>query len=490
MKISAEKLDLMWKEQSKWREGAAKRQRYKDDEHDILKRSDKYADGSDKTNRVTGWIGYVVRRFTGTLTSIPYQVTNRDDESEGKGPEAYAEASELNSFPLVDVENFKNAFIKGHGIELHEFVDKEHIVRDVDPLEWMLIYDSLDALVGAVNMVTLEVNSVHNSEVLGEPLTLMVHYTDSEIVTFKRNDADGTWTETDTTEHEFGQVPVVVWRLNKARKSFLTDAILGQNDEYNETDSSSGDDIRNDTDALLLLPGVDGDWIIENSPVIRKTRVLPWDVDDSSLMPQYLVKNNDVTRIESRLGRTKMHIHVMADVPDVEQIVGATGAASGLALKLKFLPMIETASEMINWLKAGVRERIDLLNVVRHILGKDLIEDVVVTIQFSLPVARLEEWEKIGQLTGIVSHLKQLELLSDVDDPERELQRLEDEEAPAPDDGEGDNVPAGSNAPPLQQAFEQQVAAERAGEVLGNALQQAVEKVANDAETARQRAAS
>ena len=57
------------------------------------------------------------------------------------------------------------------------------------------------------------------------------------------------------------------------------------------------------------------------------------------------------------------------------------------------------------------------------------VENYELTIQFTLPVNRVEEWQNIGALTGVVSHRTQLELLTDVHDPEQELERLQDRRA-------------------------------------------------------------
>lgn len=468
MKITPEKLKELWDDDDVWRSAALLRRRYTEGDHEITKRKGKYADGSDKTNRVANWIGYIVRRYVGALTSIPYQITKLDDDSDNPGPELYSKLVKDNRLVRVDVENFRNALVTGVGLELHEIEDSEYKIRDEDPLDWSLLYDSMDRLVGALNFIVLEENTVHEGELLSSPLTLMTFYDDSQIITYQFDAEQQKWEQLgDETVHQFGRVPLIVWGLNKNNKSFLTDALLGQNDEYNNIDSASGDEIRNDTDALLLLPGIDGDWVKENSKTIREMRILPWDATDQSVEPKYLVRTTDTLRVESRLKRTRDHLHVMSDVPDVEQIIGATGEASGIALKLKFLPMMQTAAEMIIWTKQALQERIDLINVIQKIKSKDVIEDINLVIQFSLPVSRLEEWEKISSLNDIVSHRTQLELLSDVGDPEAELERILKEK-------EGTGEPGEEDEPEATQAISQQLTAERTAALIAPAMEEAI----------------
>jgi hypothetical protein len=88
--------------------------------------------------------------------------------------------------------------------------------------------------------------------------------------------------------------------------------------------------------------------------------------------------------------------------------------------------MQDNAKSMIAYLRAGVRKRIDLINTVKRATG-GAIEDVQVNITFDLPVNRVEQWQNIGSVTGVVSHTKQLEMLDDVHDPDQELKRLDAE---------------------------------------------------------------
>ena len=52
------------------------------------------------------------------------------------------------------------------------------------------------------------------------------------------------------------------------------------------------------------------------------------------------------------------------------------------------------------------------------------IENYEVKLQFRMPTNRIEEWQNIGNLDGIVSHKTQLELLSDIEDPDNEIENL------------------------------------------------------------------
>jgi len=216
----------------------------------------------------------------------------------------------------------------------------------------------------------------------------------------------------------------VEWRATDDRESMLSDALLRQIDEYDDIDSLSGDDIRNVSDALLKIKGISGSWIKENEDAILRMRVLPLPDDADA---EYLSKSTDTQRVADRLTRCREAIHTMGCVPDIHQVTGATGSTSGIALKLKFMPMQQRAEAMFKQLQKSLRKRIDVLNSITSKATKTKIENYQIIMQFNMPVNRIEEWANIGALTDIVTHRTQLELLSDIDDADSELKGLEDE---------------------------------------------------------------
>jgi SPP1 family phage portal protein len=205
----------------------------------------------------------------------------------------------------------------------------------------------------------------------------------------------------------------------------LTSALLRQIDEYDDIDSLSGDDIRNVSDALLKIKGINSNWVKENEDVILRLRVLPIPDDAEA---EYLTKTTDTERVTSRLARCREAIHTMGGVPDIQQVTGATGSTSGIALKLKFMPMEQRAGAMFKQLEKSMRKRIDVLNSITQKANQTKIENYEITMHFNMPVNRIEEWANIGALTDIVTHRTQLEMLSDIDDPDAELKGLEKEQ--------------------------------------------------------------
>lgn len=433
LELTPDELEKLWKNAEPTREDQTWRQNYYDGKHWILGRREFYAGQIPKTNRVANWSGYIVNRFLGLLTSEPYQVTAKEGDEKNEGPAQYTEISEKNDFPALDVELLRLMLAQGSAIELHEFIDDEIKVTGHDPRKWLLLLDVKASVLGAIYRIKVEAGTLVDDKPLPKAEERMWLYDDTTRTEFKRQageeGAGATWRPVEDGEiaHEYGRVPVFQWKANKMAESLITNDIIGLNDEYNEIYSAAGDDIRREVDALLAVKGFDAEWLLKNAEVINDTRIIPLG-NEATSDAKYLTRRADVEPDSRHLTRTREVIHMSGEVPDVEEITGATGSTSGIALRLKFLPMLQSASSIANNLKAGLRERIDLLNVrLDQVSTTSTIEDMKLIIDFALPANRIEEWDSIGNLDGQVSHKTRLELLTDVDDPEQELARIADE---------------------------------------------------------------
>ena len=424
--LTMAQLDAIWASQETQRSDMDHRQDYYDGDHAIVGANETNADGSDKSELVTNWMAYIVNRFVGAMTDKPYQVTLADDGAPTDALDEYRRILKANAITSQDTENLRKMLTMGPAIEVHGVnEDREITIESGDPRNWSIVYDSNGVLTLAMRRITLHANTFHDGELLESALVLMTVYTDTMIFDYQQDtDTPGGWKHTGTVEHFFGQVPIVDWRANADATTILTDAIIGQQDEYNQADSGFGDALTYNSDALLALLGLDSEWVKEHAAELKEERIIGLPIDGDI---KFIKKSMDVTAIDSRLSLTREHIHMMGEVPDVETIVGATGSTSGIALALKFLPMAQRAAGMANWIAAGLRQRIDLINSIQHILDKPPLEDYDIKITFSLPRNRTEEWTSISALEGIVSHKTQLVMLSDVDDPEAELDRINTE---------------------------------------------------------------
>jgi SPP1 family phage portal protein len=425
--MTIEEIELIWGSRSIAQSDRQNYRNYYDGRQKILNEAGVYVDGKKKSRIVTNFIADGIDGYVGALTSTRWQLTSQEGSANAPGPEEYKRLSDLLYIESVDAEVLRGALISGFGVEIHSF-DKEISITPGNPLEWESVYDSASGeLLGAIRRYELLEGAVLNGVVLDKPKQFTVWYDTAEITTWGQE--EGQWKLVSSVPHRYGCVPVVFWTVNEDKTGIISDALISQQDEYNSIDSATGDEIRAFVDSILAITGVDPDWLQKNSSQIRETRLLPIGSDDSSVAGSafYLTRSQDVTPSQTRLDRTKQNIHMMGKTPDMVEITGVTGDTSGIALKLRFMPMINQAMGFVPFLKRAFRARIDLINVINAKRGKPVIEDYVLTIQFTLPTNNIEQWANIGTLTGIVSHRKQLELLSDVDDPERELAAVKKE---------------------------------------------------------------
>jgi len=452
--LQALTIESIWQNASSMRLQMAKRKEYYLGNQDIVGRNQIYVDGSSKAEIVSNFIRFGVDLYTGSIAGRPYNISqlenDEDSDTEYSGAEAYREIGTNNNFDAIDVANLRNALICGYSVELHEFIDGQIVITERDPIAWLPIYNSNAEMIGIINRSTVYGGEFFGNELLNDKLEIMVLYTADRMKTWHKDMSTRAkeWVLVEDVPHYYGKPPVVIWRTNKDKTSIISDDLITQQDEYNDIDSASGDSLRYDTDGVLAIKGYSQKNIQDNAEQIREFKLLPLPENGDAY---FISKGTDSSRIESRLARTRQHIFMTMAVPDIEDIVGATGSTSGIALKLKFKPMQDNAAYMISNLRQGVRSRIELINaVIGRIQDSKRIENVQVNIDFALPTNRVEEWQNIGSLSGIVSHRKQLEVLTDVVDVDQEERRLskesEDAQFIARTDGTPGEIQARSEA--------------------------------------------
>jgi len=453
--LSPKKYSELYEASASEREGIKRRQDYYEGKHDIVNSGRETVHGSPKSEIVTNFIRYGVDMYTGSIVGEPILVSGieRDDsEGDNESPQLYRDIATLNNFDISDVTNARNAYIAGYGMETYEYDGGtgDIVITAQNPAYWHNVFNSDGGHIGSIYSSKIDKGKFYDGEMLDHGLTIMIVYSDTSIRYFtkKSKDKNQDWVEdTDkSTTHEFGRVPVVLWRINENYSSIIGDDLIGQQDEYNKIDSISGDDLEYDSDGVLEVKGYNISQIAELSSDIRKYKIFPAPTDGGI---RFVKKDTDSARVESRLNRTRKNIFMALGVPDVDEITGSTGDTSGIALGLKFKPMQDNAKSMIANLRASIRDRIDMLNSILS-KTKNAIDDVQINIEFDLPTNRVEQWQNISSLEGTVSHKTRLELLEDVSDPEEELKRItreaENNRLIARSDGTPDEIVARNDA--------------------------------------------
>ena len=395
-------------------------------------------DGQDRNLVVTNWVRYIVNKHVGFLTSKPIRYTAR----EGQEPEALVNLdaiSRYNYLNAIDVEHLRNAILAEFGVEVHGFDGEQIEITGYPPHNWAFLEDADGNILAAVYCATLPIGTWWQDKILIAELDVYTCYTDTEIITLTlvtQNASvpvQGIPTSTpgataaalqivgEPVKHEYGCVPVIRMAVSADRTAFIDNAFITQQDVFNETRSRNADDVEYNVDALLKIIGyapdamtqvdTDGKTFLEK---MREHRILPLKEGGEA---EFLTKGNEYTKAEFDLNLTRDAIHLMGSVADTEAIAGATGATSGIALKLKLQPQIAQAGVFTSYFEQGIRERIDLINIIWAAQGKPLLEDYDVSFSLQIPINEQEIWQGLPYLDPYLTKEDILKLIPSVEDP-------------------------------------------------------------------------
>ncbi len=109
-------------------------------------------------------------------------------------------------------------------------------------------------------------------------------------------------------------------------------------------------------------------------------------------------------------------------------------ATSGTALAYKLQAMSNMALAFDRKIEKSIRKRYKLFcSLSTNAADPDSYRDIEITFSRNIPKNQKEEADTAQQLSGIVSHETQLKVLSVVEDPAAEIDRMKAEESSAQD---------------------------------------------------------
>jgi len=420
MSIEKHLSDGIFDSYSEIRDDTRKRQRYYDGFQDILYNSIYPEKKIEKRTRVvTNFIKYIVDQYVGFMITNPIQYLDN-----GFNVFNFPDIIIDNNIQAIDAEHLKDSILKGYSVELHSFEDGKIVIRQYDASDWALSYDESGLLRTAVYACSIPMYSYYNDVLLTEDLNIMVVYTDSDITYYENDEFIR------TEDHFYGIVPVVVFKVNKDMEPFISDAIIGQQDLYNEIDASNADGVKYDVDSLLALVGAD--WSLygdedENGVTgiqkIRENRLVHLRDEGTAFFIERKVSKDSIEYIQNKI---KDHIMMMGCAVDIDDIVGATGNTSGIALKLKFMPLHQKAGGFKKYFEESLEARIDLINIILSRLGMEELFGYKIVWLFNIPES-IGDFVRAVDITEVMSRKDILSLINNVDDPESAAKRWREE---------------------------------------------------------------
>ena len=327
----------------------------------------------------------------------------------------------------VDAQNALNMAIYGRAYE-YIYV-KEGLTEldstSVDPENVFLVYDdSIERkALFAVYYYEIKDDSKDATKYQAEVFTQNLHY---HIVL--RDSSMGTTRNEQVEPHNLGQVPIIEYRNNHFAIGDYEQQI-SLIDAYNSLMGNRVNDKEQAVESILVLYGAqladNPEDAKEAMKILSEEGLL--ELQGDGARAEFLKNTLDENATEILRKALKEDIYTFSHVPNLTD-ENFAGNSSGVAMEFKLLGLeMITKTKEANY-KRGLRQRIAIFT---HYLGMQQIalEAHSIVPQFSrgLPKNLLELSQIINNLEGKVSLRQLISLLPFVEDPDAELESLEEE---------------------------------------------------------------
>lgn len=326
----------------------------------------------------------------------------------------------------VDAQNALNMSIYGRAYEY--IYAKEGLTEldstSVDPENVFLVYDdSIERkALFAVYYYEIKDDTKNATKYQAEVFTQNLHY---HIVL--RDSSTGTTQNEQVEPHNLGQVPIIEYRNNHFAIGDYEQQI-SLIDAYNSLMGNRVNDKEQAVESILVLYGAQLADNLEDAReamrILAEEGLLELPTDAKA---DFLKNALDENATEILRKALKEDIYTFSHVPNLTD-ENFAGNSSGVAMEFKLLGLeMITKTKEANY-KRGLRQRIAIF---AHYLGMQQIalEAHSIIPQFSrgLPKNLLELSQIINNLEGKVSLRQLISLLPFVEDPDAELEALEEE---------------------------------------------------------------
>ena len=473
LSLAPDQIGQVWTDSKDTRARQEKGRDYYEGKQAILKKPGKRRDSKEYNKIVMNWAENIVNRHVGFLGhpfsfSLPAETSAEPEPAPTPEPEPVAGIVAVGPEPpgvedatdddaaLVQYEDLRlacglsaldsrmvgRALVAGYGVEVHSYdKDTGPQIDDFPAYEWAFVPDENGVDQIAIRRIELTEQTVYQGKFLEESMILWWVYNAKEIVIYeeravsaKSASVEG-MREVSRVPHQYGTLPVFRWSMTPDDSALLSDSFISLQDAYNEALSSQVDDQQSDIDALLKMRGFDPHLLDQLDPTtglstmerMKRDGVIVLQDKDSDA--SYIVKDLPSDKMQATLATLRDLIHVTGAAPDLEEIVGATGATSGIALRLQFQTMVEAATTFKQYIEIALRHRIDLLNGIWAKTGQATLDEYAVDVTFGIPSNEIEIWQNLVGLDPYLSHLDILRLIPSVEDPQAALEAKQAEDA-------------------------------------------------------------
>ena len=355
---------------------------------------------------------YIVDTMNGYFIGNPIKITVDDEE---EAIEDYVEfLDQYNDQDDNNAELSKICSIFGKGYEMY-YNDEDGNVGIIylDPMEAFMIYD--DSVLKKERYFVRLYRDVDN--------VLHGSVSDEQKIRWFTLKGKIVW-DKEEQEHYFDGVPATEYQENKECQGIF-EPVMSMIDAYNKAISEKANDVDYFADAYLKIIGtlLDEDELKH----IRSDRVINFDGDAENLIIDFLQKpDGDVTQehLIDRLEKLIFQIAMVANISDEN-----FGTSSGIAMAYKLQAMSNLRKTKERKFTSGMNRRYKL---IFSNPGNAMKKDDWIKLHYkftpNVPANLLEESQIAQNLSGVVSQETQIGVLSIVDNPKAEIERIDKEE--------------------------------------------------------------
>lgn len=360
----------------------------------------------------------IVENFQGYLTGNPVSYTGID------GQDVSAIQNILNDNDVInaDSEFLQDALVFGTAYELcYVNEDNEKRFKNVDARNVVPIYsnDLDEELLYCIYYYPIQ---NWQDETAPEYWAVDV-YTDADIFHYRATNTFNDFTLLEVEPHYFGEVPFVIFDLNKANTPIF-ESIISLQDAYNALLSDEVNDFAAFVDAYMVLKNLDA--TPEDLAQMKANRTI---IIDGESDVSYLTKNISDTQIQNLLDNINVSIHTVSNSPDFSSEEFNSGVSSGIALQFKLVGFNNIASNIEARFRKALQKRIELLNNILALVDTDVCP-VEISFKHNLPSSILDTVSMVNDLRGLVSDETLLSQIPFIKDVGQELERVQKQNEP------------------------------------------------------------
>lgn len=361
---------------------------------------------------VINYAKYIVDMFNGYFIGIPVTVSHDDQVIS----DYVNDFRKYNDMEDSESELSKLVDIFGHAFwYVYQDEDGNTRVTYNSPMNMLVVHDNsvAERPKFAVRYMIDEETGAGTGEVV----------TDKETIYFTLDNA-GDVSFGERTNHIYSKLPIIEVIENEERRGIF-ESVKTLLNALNKAVSEKANDVDYFADAYLKIIGMELDDEVSSS--IRDNRVFNlWGESGSQLDVDFLQKPNADQTQENLIVLLRdaiFNISMVANLSDKD-----FGNSSGTALAYKLQAMDNLAKSKDRKMQSGFNRLYEVvLSVPTTQVPADAWSELNYKLTRNVPKNTLEEAQIVSQLNGQVSDETKLSVLSIVQDPKEELERMEEE---------------------------------------------------------------